>query len=314
MRLNLWTEIRTVAQVARLGRVSAAAEVLGMHHSSVIRHIDTLEAELGVKLFQRHARGYTPTEAGEELLRTASAVDEQFVQMVARIETSRHQVSGRLVLTAVPSLDPLIVPMIGRFLCAHPLVQVTYSSDERTFELSRGEAHVALRAGPRPTAQDSVVALLFDYPHALYAAPSYLARHGRPATVQDLAAHRLVGGEDSFARAPFYQWLFNLVPEEAFALRSPQSAVTYRAVEQGLGIGFMSPLTAPADMVELFPGLCPDAWQTPIWMVTHVDLHRSSKVQSMTHFIQQEASLWRAAVAARHAACENGAGRKADPA
>ena len=71
MRLNLWTEIRTAAQVARLGRVSAAAEALGMHHSSVIRHIDLLEERLHTRLFQRHARGYTPTEAAEELLRTA---------------------------------------------------------------------------------------------------------------------------------------------------------------------------------------------------------------------------------------------------
>ena len=46
MRLNLWTEIRTAAHVARLGRVSAAAEALSMHHSSVIRHIDQLELHL----------------------------------------------------------------------------------------------------------------------------------------------------------------------------------------------------------------------------------------------------------------------------
>ncbi|MTH65662.1 LysR family transcriptional regulator [Paracoccus sp. DK608] len=306
--MNLWTEIRTVAQVARLGRVSAAAEVLGMHHSSVIRHIDTLEAELGVKLFQRNARGYTPTEAGEELLRTASAVDEQFVQMLGRIETAREQVSGRLVLTAVPSLDPLILPMIGRYLCENPLVQVTYSSDERTFELSRGEAHIALRAGPRPTAQDSVVTPLFQHTHALYAAPSYIARHGQPRSLDDLAQHRLIGGEDSFSRAPFYQWLFNRVPEEAFSLRTPQSAVAYRAVEQGLGIGFMSPLSVSPDLVELFPRHRPEEWRSSIWVVTHVDLHRSSKVQSMTHFIQNEARDWRAAIAARDAACDQAAG------
>ena len=59
-----WDEIRTAFQVARLGTVSGAAEVLGVHHATVIRHIDALEQRLGVKLFQRHARGYTATEAG----------------------------------------------------------------------------------------------------------------------------------------------------------------------------------------------------------------------------------------------------------
>ena len=47
-----------------MGTVSGAAQALGVHHATVIRHIDALEGRLGVKLFQRHARGYTPTEAG----------------------------------------------------------------------------------------------------------------------------------------------------------------------------------------------------------------------------------------------------------
>ena len=62
--MDNWDEIRTAYQVARIGTVSGAAEALGVHHATVIRHIDALEASLGVKLFQRHARGYTPTEAG----------------------------------------------------------------------------------------------------------------------------------------------------------------------------------------------------------------------------------------------------------
>ena len=61
--LDNWDEVRTAYQVARLGTVSGAAEVLGVHHATVIRHIDSLEKRLGTKLFQRHPRGYTPTEA-----------------------------------------------------------------------------------------------------------------------------------------------------------------------------------------------------------------------------------------------------------
>ncbi len=64
MGFENWDEIRTAFQVARVGTVSGAAEVLGVHHATVIRHIDALEARLSAKLFQRHPRGYTPTEAG----------------------------------------------------------------------------------------------------------------------------------------------------------------------------------------------------------------------------------------------------------
>lgn len=288
MRLNLWTEIRTVAQVARLGRVSAAAEMLGMHHASVIRHIDTLEAELGVKLFQRHARGYTPTEAGQELLRTATLVDEQFAQMRARIDAARHEISGRLVLTVVPGLVDLMLPVIRRYLLAHPKVQLVFSADQRNYELSRGEAHVALRAGPRPTGGDNVVSRAFDWTHALFAAPNYIEKYGQPRDLQDLGGHRFIGGEDHFGRVSFNQWLDDRVPEESFALRTPQSAAAYRAIRDGLGIGFLGRMTAWPEMVELFPDKDPPEWRVAIWLVTHVDLHRSPKVQSLRHFIHDE--------------------------
>mgnify|MGYP000273364863 FL=1 len=49
--MNNWDEIKTAYQVARMGTVSGAAEVLGVHHATVIRHIDALEGQLGVKLF-----------------------------------------------------------------------------------------------------------------------------------------------------------------------------------------------------------------------------------------------------------------------
>ena len=75
MLVDTWGEIRTAYQVARLGTVSGAAEVLGVHHATVIRHIDALEKRLGTKLFQRHARGYTPTEAGRDLLSTAQRTE-----------------------------------------------------------------------------------------------------------------------------------------------------------------------------------------------------------------------------------------------
>ncbi|WP_374635555.1 LysR family transcriptional regulator [Paracoccus sp. (in: a-proteobacteria)] len=292
MRLNLWTEIRTAAQVARLGRVSAAAEALGMHHSSVIRHIDLLEERLHTRLFQRHARGYTPTEAGEELLRTAGLMDEQVTQMLGRIETAGQQVSGQLIVTALPSLEYEVLPVIGRFQAAHPHLRVHYRSDERAYELASGEAHVALRAGPKPAQPDYVVAHLADFRVGLFCAPAYAQAHGLPKTPDDLAAHRFVVAEGESARAPFQQWLLNRLPEENMVLRTPQPSVAYWAVMQGLGIGFLHHPAPDPDLIALFPDFAPAEWVTPIWLVTHVDLHRSNKVGSFARFIQDEARIW----------------------
>ena len=75
--LNHWTEVKTAWLVAELGTLSAAADALGVHRATVLRHVDLLESAVGVKLFQRHAKGYEPTEAGRELINVASLVDEQ---------------------------------------------------------------------------------------------------------------------------------------------------------------------------------------------------------------------------------------------
>ena len=67
MRIDSWDDLRAALAVARSGTVRGAAGVLGVHHATVIRRIDALEAALGAKLFQRHPRGYALTEAGRLL-------------------------------------------------------------------------------------------------------------------------------------------------------------------------------------------------------------------------------------------------------
>ncbi|KPQ21384.1 MAG: Binding-protein-dependent transport system inner membrane component, partial [Rhodobacteraceae bacterium HLUCCA24] len=110
--MDNWDEIRTAYHVARAGTVSGAAEALGVHHATVIRHVDALEARLGVKLFQRHARGYTPTEAGQDLLRVAQTTDDQFAQLASRIRGRGNDVSGELVVTSLAMFAPLLAPVL----------------------------------------------------------------------------------------------------------------------------------------------------------------------------------------------------------
>ena len=123
-----WDEIRTAFQVARMGTVSGAADVLGVHHATVIRHIDALEKRLGARLFQRHARGYTPTEAGRDLLSIAKATEEQFSQLASRIKGQGETVTGELVVTTIAGIAGLMTPIMASFQAEHPGVIVRYLS------------------------------------------------------------------------------------------------------------------------------------------------------------------------------------------
>ena len=287
-----WDEVRTAFQVAKHGTVSGAADALGVHHATVIRHVDALEARLKVKLFQRHARGYTATEAGEDLLRVAQATDDQFAQLEGRMKGRGSDVSGELVVTSLHGLAPLMAPALAAFQRAHPDVTLRYLTGDRLFRLEYGEAHVAIRAGSPPDQPDNVVQPFFTAKVALFAAQSYVDEYGLPQTQDDYAAHRFVGHDSAQNRAPFFQWLLENVPRENVVFRSSDNRTMELAILAGAGIGFMSLTDAAGHdgLVQVAPPR--SGWQAPFWLVTHVDLHRTPKVQTLLKHLKTEAQTW----------------------
>jgi len=287
--MDSWDEVRTAYQVARIGTVSGAAEVLGVHHATVIRHIDALEARLGAKLFQRHARGYTATEAGQELLKVAQATEDQFAHLAARITGATTDIGGELVVTSLPGLAELVVPTLVRLQGDHPGLRVRYVSDARLFRLEYGEAHVAIRAGGKPQEPDNVVQPFCTHRTGLYASQAYVAAHGLPANEDDLARHRFIGPADPQSRAPAYRWLAERVPEEAFVFRTNDSLAEHEALRSGTGMGFLPVLAARRDPA-LVPALPHRAdWDSALWLVTHVDLHRTARIQLVLKALKDDA-------------------------
>ncbi len=290
--MNNWDEIRTAFQVARRGTVSGAAEVLGVHHATVIRHIDALEGQLGVKLFQRHARGYTATEAGEDLMRVAQATDDQFGQLEGRIKGRGADVSGELVVTSLSGFSALLTPVLADFQAAHPDLMVRFLTGNRVFRLEYGEAHVAIRAGKTPEQPDNVEQDLVHLKVGLYGSKGYLQEHGTPATFEDLASHRFVGPDNVDSRPPYYQWLHANVARENIVFRTNSDRATAGAVRGGAGLGFL-PVWAGHKDSELAQVLDPlEEWSVPLRLVTHVDLHRTTKVQTFLKFLKARVKDW----------------------
>lgn len=286
--MDNWDEIRTAYQVARRGTVSGAADELGVHHATVIRHIDALEQRLGVKLFQRHARGYTATEAGEDLLQVAQATDDQFTQLAGRIKGQGEGVSGELVITSLTIASQVLTPILVAFQQAYPEVQIRYRTGDRVFRLEYGEAHVAIRAGTMPEEPDNVVQPFMHHDMALVASDAYIARHGLPKDVDDLKNHLFVGHDDEQSRAPFARWLRDLVPPEAFVYRATDIRNMYGPIAAGTGIGFLPMYDAMRDpaLTQVIAPL--EEWSAPLWIVTHVDLHRTTKVQTFLRFLKAQ--------------------------
>ncbi|NCO20566.1 MAG: LysR family transcriptional regulator [Rhodobacterales bacterium] len=290
--MNTWDEIRTAYYVARRGTVSGAAEALGVHHATVIRHIDALEAQLGVKLFQRHARGYTATEAGTDLLQVARATDDQFTQLAGRIRGQGDSVTGELVVTSIAGLSDLLTPVLVGFQVEHPGLVVRFLTDERVFRLEYGEAHVAIRAGSAPEEADNVVRPFLTENFALFGSDAYIARHGVPQNDTDLQTHQFVASDNRESRAPFYRWLFDAVPPQCISYRATDGRALRAAVVAGAGLGFLSTFEGRMNpKLQMVMAPRPE-WAANLWTVTHVDLHRTMKVQSFLAYLRQAAKSW----------------------
>ncbi|MBV7408008.1 LysR family transcriptional regulator [Maritimibacter sp. DP1N21-5] len=279
-----WDALRTAFEVVRHGTVSGAAQALGVHHATVIRHIDALENRLGVKLFQRHARGYTPTEAGEDLARVAQATDDQFAQLSARLSGQGSAVSGELVVTTLSSFTRRLMPVLAGFQAEHPDVRLIYRTGPRIFRLEYGEAHVAIRAGNPPQEPDNVVQKLADLETGLYAAQSYIDRRGMP-TEDTLTEHDFIGPDADNTRAPGLRWITENIPRERIVFRASEDRSMHHALRAGLGLGFSPADEADPDFVEVLPPR--PEWQSHLWLVTHVDLHRTAKVQALTRHLKE---------------------------
>lgn len=280
--MDKWDEMRTAYAVGRLGTVSEAADELQIHRATVVRHIDQLEESLGGKLFHRHARGYTLTDAGHDLMQVARTTKEQFQELAGRTQGRKMEVSGELIVTSVEIVAPFVIKAIQGFREAHPKTSVRYVASGRRYRLEYGEAHVAIRAGEKPTDPDNVVRPFFTMRSGLYAHVDYVARRGRPGSPEDYRQHALI--QDT--REPMSTWGEGLFPASSVVFSSNNERIALQALKAGLGIAFYPALLAARDceLVEIHPPK--PAWDVPFWLMTHVDLHQTAKVQSILQLLR----------------------------
>lgn len=150
MDLN-WDDLRTVMCLVRGGSLAAAAQELGINYTTVARRVARAETQSGVKLFERLADGYEPTDAGR-LMATRAAEMEQAEQRLAREFRGRDEtLSGPLVVTAPQLLIAhSIAPAIKAFGDAHPDVDLNVKATNEVLDLSRRDADLALRISNNP--------------------------------------------------------------------------------------------------------------------------------------------------------------------
>lgn len=284
--VDRWSELRTVLCVAEHGTVSAAAATLGYHRATVNRHVDVLEAEIGARIFIRHAKGYTLTEIGEEVLRVAKATRTLTQDLSGHVRGKTDRIDGELRLSIVAPFAALIMRAVDGFTIQHPECRVLINTTNDMLRLEHGEAHVAIRAGRKPRHPDYVVKSLKRVDFGLYAHEDYRSRFGLPDTTQDLSRHRFILRDDRDGKMPFSHWIEQHVQPRMVALVTDDVWTSVEAICHGVGIGFLAD-----HETQTRTGLhrvldVKRSWYLRLWLTTHVDLHRSAKVQAISKHIR----------------------------
>ena len=275
----MWSELQAAAEVFKQGTVSAAANELGVHRATIIRRIEALETYVGGKLFYRHRQGYTPTDLGHELRPVAENTRAQLEGIRRRALTQEVALEGSLSVTSVDGVAPFVLKKISEFTERHRGIQVEFLASNKILQLELAEAHVAVRLGARPKEPDYVVLPFGRLELGLFASKAYIARYGTP-NEHNLSEHRFVLPNISSREDPPDRWLRALVEEPDLALLVDKTAIVDMAVKAGVGVGFvpMNNVIYDPNLVEVMPRR--RSWSVPMWLVTHMDLHRSPKIQA----------------------------------
>jgi DNA-binding transcriptional LysR family regulator len=284
-----WNDLKYFLAIARHRSTIAAGKSLGLSQSTVHRRVSELERRIGRQLMARHPSGYRLTEFGEGLLPYAERVEVAVSEFELRVKDTARELAGVIRVTCP---EPIVYRMtksalIDRFHTRHPRLRVEFVTSDRYLDLSKGEADVAFRSGD--TDDELVGRKIADSIWAIYASRGYVERHGRPARVEDLQHHPLVGFDESLSQHRAAKWLREVVPNARMSARHTSVLGLVSAVKSGIGIGPLPTALGDAepDLVRVL-GPIPElarSWR----LLAHPDLRRMPRISAFFDFIIENA-------------------------
>jgi len=292
-----WDKLRIFHAAAEAGSFTHAGEALAISQSAVSRHIASLERDLNVPLFHRHARGLVLTEQGELLYRTAQEVFSKLATTQILLADSRGKPNGQLKVTTTMALGTgWLTPRLNEFMKLYPDIQLQLILDDETLNLTMREADVAIWFGP-PSQQDLVRRKLFTVHFHVYASVEYVKRHGRPRNLEDVDRHRILtyGG---VLPSPFKEmnWL-ETAGREGKDQREPSVRINSllalrEAVLQGVGIAVLPDYLAKDHprLVNVLEEADMPVFDT--YFVYPTDLKDTKRVNAFRDFLVEKAREW----------------------
>ena len=275
-----WNRARAFLVTAEEGSLSAAARALGMTQPTLGRQVDALEAELGVILFERAGRGLVLTPSGLELLDHVREMGEAAGRMSLAASGQAHQIEGSIAITASEMYSAYYLPpALARIRREAPGINIEIVATNDTKDLRRREADIAVRSY-RPDQPDLIARKIADDTGRLYGSRPYLESLGSPQTVAELKDAVVIGFDETptlIQGLKQYGYEFSM---DNLRVLSTSHLVQIELARAGIGLGMFPDRIAALypDLVPVLPGLT-RAFEIPIWLTTHREVHTSRRVR-----------------------------------
>lgn len=280
-----WALIRSFLAALDHGSLLAAARAIHVSQPTIGRHIAELETQLDVVLFERTGRGLLPTQMAERLADSARAMEAGANQLLRSASAETKNVSGTVRITASQTVACVLLPgVLAQMRLVLPDIQIEVLASDAVSNLLRREADIALRMA-RPDQSSLVAKRIGEVTVCSCAHNDYLRRRGVPKQLEDLLNHELIGDDQNDQIIRGFAAFGYPVSKEQFAFRTDDSMTYWRAVQAGLGIGFVADFMSRTDtqVVPLLPMM--KIPPLPIWLTVHREIRTNQRIRAVYDFL-----------------------------
>lgn len=281
-----WEDIKIFLEVARAEKLSQAAMRLNKDASTVSRRIHKLEEQLATKLFERSIDGHVLTLDGEQLLASASMMEQQATNAFNHIALEKTDESGlvRIGLTEAFA-SYFLTPNLSLFYQQHPNIDIDLLHSSRDVKISRNEADIAISL-EKPNNTSMIVTKLCDYQLNLYV--NKYSEVGKTIDDNNLPINQLpwVSYVDSLLFTEQLAYFNELTEDIVPVFRSNSVISQYQAIKHGLGVGIL-----PCFLAEQDPDLkqiyCREIEiARTFYLITHPECKRLARVAFVWDFLK----------------------------
>tara|TARA_A100001015_G_scaffold257017_1_gene299416 strand:- start:611 stop:1501 length:891 start_codon:yes stop_codon:yes gene_type:complete len=292
-----WDKLKIFHAVAEAGSFTSATVTLNLSQSAISRQIQSLEDDLKVKLFERHARGLTLTENGEYVYKTAHEVISKLKEVETSLGDQKNKPSGKITITTVRSFGThWLTPRIQEFMQLHPEMEVELIFDDKELDLSTRQADIGIFMR-RPKQLNYIQKKLIDINYHIYGSNAYLEKFGMPKTVNDLNKHKFI----SFGRgtpSPVYNpdWAIKIGMKDSKKRKSVMKVNSVMglllAVESGVGLAALPDylVVQSKNLIKVLPKI--EGPITEAHFVYPQSLKNVARVQAFRNFLYSKISEW----------------------